>query len=168
MVCSKMMSGSQSVARILHYELSYNHKVEHPVCFLFKKLEPESRITNHVFAIYFQNQVFEFLIPFCRSDIDNYLYNGIPCSIPLCPPFLFSEPDLNTDYFRIIRDLSSNQRIREEDSIFFSFDPKDINNLKVYDGDTEEEIDEAFNPDEIKHIYIAPYNSKGSFPESQE
>jgi len=155
-----------SVAKILHYQLSYNHKVKQPVCFLFKKLEPESRITNHVFAFYFQNQVFEFPIPFCRSDIGNGLYNGIPCSIPLCPPFLFSEPDLNTDYFRIVRDFSSNKKLREEDSIFFSFEPNEIKNLKAYNITTGEETDTVFNPDEITEIYIAPYNSKASFPKS--
>lgn len=61
------------VAKIVFYELPYNHKVKHPACFLFKKLAPKNRITNHIFALYFQNHVYELPIPFCEVDLNNNL-----------------------------------------------------------------------------------------------
>ena len=64
---------------------------------------------------------------------------------------------------RDVIDLSSDEKIREEDSINFSFDPND---LKAYDSATGEVADTAFNPDDITDIYIAPYNPNGSFPKS--
>lgn len=152
------------IAKIAHYELPYNHLVANPICFLFKKLEPANRITNHVFALYFQNHIFEFPIPLCKVDIDNNLYNGIPYSIPLCPPLLFSKPDLEAKYYRSIKDLSSNEPVNEEETITFSFDPNILNNLKAYNPTTGEDTDAPFIADDIAAIYIAPYNPKASFP----
>ncbi|PIQ21497.1 MAG: hypothetical protein COW65_08770 [Cytophagales bacterium CG18_big_fil_WC_8_21_14_2_50_42_9] len=154
------------VAKIIYYELPYNHLVAHPVCFLFKKLAPKNRSTNHIFALYFQNHVFEFPIPFCKTDIDNDLYNGRPCSIPLCPPILFSKPEFEAKYFRTIKDLSSSEKVREEETINFTFDPNVMNSLKAYDVKTGEVTDKGFNLDEIAEIYIAPYDSKALFPKN--
>ncbi|KAA5542843.1 HNH endonuclease [Adhaeribacter rhizoryzae] len=154
------------VAKIIHYELPYNHIVHNPVSFLFKKLKPESRIINHVFALYFQNHVFQFPIPFSKVDIDNNLYNGEPYSVPLCPPLLLSKPEFGAKYFRAIKDLSSNEKVREEEKITFSFDPNIMNDLKAYDSKTGEVTDKAFDPDEITEIYIAPYNSETLFYKS--
>jgi len=151
------------VAKIVYYELPYNHKVKSPVCFLFKKLEPKNRITNHIFALYFQNHVYELPIPFCEVDIDNNLFDGRPYSVPLCPPILFSKPELEVKYFRDIIDLSSDEKIREEDSINFSFDP---DGSKAYDSAIGEVAYTAFNPDDVTEIYFAPYSPNGSFLKS--
>ena len=61
--------------------------------------------------------------------------------------------------------MSSNEKVREEETITFTFDPTVLNDLKAYDTKTGKVTDKDFNPDEIAEIYIAPYDSKVSFPE---
>ncbi|RDC65556.1 HNH endonuclease [Adhaeribacter pallidiroseus] len=148
------------VAKIAYYELPHNHSVANPICFLFRKFEPKNRIPNHVFALYFQSYIFQFPLPFSLTDKNNGLYNGSPSSVTLCPPILFSEPKLGAKYFRIIKDFSSQNNIKEEEFITFSFEPNIMSDLKAYDIKTGEVTDITFNPEDIAEIYMVPYDSK--------
>jgi len=153
------------LAKVLHCELPYDYKVENPICFLFRKSDSTNRVLTHVFALYFQNYVFEFPIPLYKIDLDNNLYDG-KFNFLLCPP-LFSEPVIESDFNEIIRDLSSNEKVvGEEEAIHFSFDPEVIKKLKAYNLSTGEVTDDALNKDDILGIYFAPQDSKASFPES--
>jgi len=163
----KINDKPSDLAKVLHCELPYNHKVENPVCLLFKKLDSTKRTITHVFALYLQNYVFEFPIPFSEVDKNNDLYNGKPYSIPLCPPILFSEPESEATFFRTIIDLSSNESVRGEiETITFSMDTDRMDKLKAYNPTTGEITDAIFNPDDIIGIYFAPQDSKASFPKN--
>jgi len=154
------------LAKVLHYELPYNCKVENPICFLFRKLDSTNRTITHVFALYFQNNIFEFPIPLYKVDLDNNLYYGKSYSMPLCPP-IFTEPVAEATYFRTIIDLSSNEPVRGEiETITFSMDPDQMNKLKAYNPTTGEITDTTLNPDDIIGIYFASQDSKASFPKS--
>jgi uncharacterized protein YbaR (Trm112 family) len=140
-------------AKVFFYELPHHHAVKLPVCYLFKKLNSSNKTTELIFALYFQNYIYQFPIHFHKSDFEIGLYNGGNYSIPMCPPIIFSKPKSTERYYRGIKDLSSSKTIIEEESISFSFDPNSIRDMKIFDPATGKPI-EITSIDDIISMYI--------------
>lgn len=67
----------------------YLHKtkthINQPICFLYKKILPETRSLTHTFQIYFYNEIWQIFLP--MNDVDDILYDGInKIQNHYCPP----------------------------------------------------------------------------------
>ena len=148
-----------SFAKILYYQVDTKHGVSRPYCILFKKINPKLKTTTHTFALYFQNQIFEFPIPLFDEDIKLGLYNGESYTISLCPPILLKSPEPNSFFEREIKDFSSANVVQEVEMVSFSFSPNSLSNATIIDLETEEVKDQKFSLNNISDIYFAPDDS---------
>ncbi len=150
-------------ANVIVYELPLEHKVDTPVCFLFKKKDKTEKIISHIFALYFQSSIFQFPIPLFEEDINIGMYDGNTYEIPTCPPLLLVRPESGATFSRYLKNFSSSKKTTEEAIISFYCDPNTLKNLRAFDSKTGTYSDTSLEDDEIVSIYIAPIGSKMNF-----
>lgn len=150
-------------ANVIVYELPLEHKVGTPVCFLFEKKDKTAKTVSHIFALYFQNTIFQFPIPLFEEDINIGMYDGKTYEIPTCPPLLLVQPENGATFKRQLKDFSSLEKTTEEASMSFYCDPDTLKNLKAFDPKTGTYSDTSLEDEEIVSIYIAPIGSKMNF-----
>jgi len=156
----------RDVAKVMIHELPNHHNVGIPVCYLFTKKNKSKKLITHIFAFYFQNLIFQFIIPLFDKDIEIGLYNGNTFTVPTCPPLLLFKPEPDLNYSGEIRDFSSTESINEEGMISFETNPETLKNFQAYDPKTGKSSPTSLNSEDIVAIYLAPAGSKMSFQKS--
>jgi hypothetical protein len=122
----------QQLAKICNvraYRSPLGHGYKEPFVMLFYKKDAGKRIPSHLFALFFQNSVYEIFLPLNFND--QSLYNGEPFNVYWCPP-MFADPKDATnvpvkfwDY-----DLSSTEMKRDDkETIHFQTDEGELKNI---------------------------------------
>jgi hypothetical protein len=129
--------------------IGYNFPIH---SFIFKKRDSKFQVPTHVMALYYQSTVLAIPIPLNRSD---FSFLGKEIEMPLYPP-LFSQLTYTKglEVLPFQGDLSSEEKIREYDSLYFLLQKDEMANS--YKKDLKTGIIEKadFNPGEIMQIII--------------
>ncbi|WDF77126.1 hypothetical protein PQ469_24890 [Mucilaginibacter sp. KACC 22773] len=151
--------------RICYYQMPPEHRLMKPAVFLFKKRSPDIRLPTHSFALYFENLIYTFPLPFYIPDINVHLYNGQEMTIPLCPPILTEKTKGEIAYQRQLMDFSSRElRKGEQATVHFNADPELLKNLKAYDPKSGKLFNAKLKPEEIIGVHFVPTDTNPIFP----
>lgn len=121
---------SPFAARVSSYILSF--KIQSPRIVLFNKIHPSCQDLMHHIQIYFQEFVFVIPIPLNRKDFN--LFKKTSLELKICPPLFIDKPNEPVNYNREFIDLSSLEKVKENDAIHFGSDPSNFQNLSSFDA----------------------------------
>ncbi len=164
LMTSKLDSLITSSAKIFVSQSPHGVRVNEPVCIIFKKKEPGSRLLTHIFMFCVENLTYQFPLLFNIDDREMGLYNNTinPHS---CPPIFNNPPDVNMRCNRRIWDLSSTEKTKgENEYISFNFNPSDIEGAILINPITGRIGKKSSEADTISKFYIANEGQRADFP----
>jgi len=153
----------KGLCQILYFELPFTYRMKLPVCYLFKKINPDKQIPTHIFMLRFQHLVFQFPLYYHIEDINKRVYETKAIEMPWCPPILYHPPTESRCDIKIMN-LHSTERVEEDQVISFVVDPQRLTEIVAMDKDTGEMTDTAFNPEEIAKFILYDGNETPEFP----
>jgi hypothetical protein len=151
------------MCKIVYFDLPFDFRMSRPVCYIFRKREPASKLPTHYFVFHFQHMVYQFPLHFHAGDIQSGLYHTGEIDLPFCPPVLYRDPNTASCHMKV-RDLSSYEKIEEEQYMSFEMDPGYLTKLGAMNPETGEVTGIAFKPDEIVKMVMYQGNEKPNFP----
>ena len=125
-------------------------RVNKPYCYIFKRKDRAKDVPSHLFALYFENMVYELFIP--RYALDKELYENNKLNILFCPP-MYCEVNLEGSCSGELIDLAQTSKLEDEkDSITYKLDPDWFSNAEMINPITKERT--PFDPTSISKITI--------------
>ena len=158
----------KGAAKILNYLLPPSFCYSSPFACIYKKKIDKDKLCTHVFVLYFQNQIYQIILPLNRNDL--VFYNGDLVDVIYCPPLFGDLHTANSVQIneRLI-DMSSVDLLKgEKETIGFKYDVIQYKDAVIFDTITNEFKEDGFNFNAITKIIIMPENSKMSVPDKKE
>lgn len=132
---------------------------------MYKKKDPNRKISTHVFVIYFMNQVYQIFIPLHKSDLT--FYNNELLDVLYCPPIFHDSETANTIQIKDqLLDMSSIELVKgEEEILTFKYDVQEYAKGVAYDPSTNEIKEGTFDPNRVVKLVILPVNATLNIPQ---
>lgn len=155
-VCGEYDDKEINFAKVLLYQVPIELSYSKPVCFLFKKVASDKLLPTHIFKFYFQNNVFEFPVPFNEND---KMLGQV--DITMCPPLFFSEPMLSYNTVQAhLLNLSSKELVYQKGILSFQMNPEAIKNAEAFDMNLKTTTKAELKGDRILKIILVPMGHK--------
>lgn len=143
----------QKFAHVMRFQLPLDQTALCPYGILFTKHDPIFHCPKHCFIFYYGNQVYSYPLPFSIEDIQRGCYKDLKSYFP--PPIFFEEPPANNRINVEFLPMGSIEKVKDDKEVVtFEFDPKEFENLVVYDPVTGKSTPHVFNPEDIVSLFI--------------
>lgn len=153
--------GFKEFAKVICHNVPTDHSFKQPFTIMFKKIDQNAKLPQHIFLLYYEAYIYGFPLPFNTIDIkaghfkDNYIDMIWP------PPILFTQPHDQSNYQTQIKDFSGNEKIKNEVEVLsFQIPPAMLNNLTSFDPETGISQPGILDPNKIAGMYFVPANLK--------
>lgn len=158
----KEKSISAGIANIGIYEFKLGGSHSIPRGYLFKKKSYNIEFPTHQFALYFQNMIITFCLPY--NTMDGWFNDGKKREVPIAPPLsTFPIKEIIPHHF-YFKDMSSNELKRgEEQTIQFQMDSEQIKNCIRVDSKTGQAIYSETIDKNPKGIFLVPTGTSLKF-----